>query len=297
MSMISLDINELDGLSQDCTVHIKKIGQEYCSPQKCMERRTKKYDYSSLHFVLFGSGTLKTAGKTYKLTRGHAFLLFQGEEYEYYPNPKDPWSYMWVDIQGENLESLFKYLGFTKDEPIVKINNLQEIIHILKEFQESYSQSIDGEIVSYGYFLLIFEKLKLNRESRHLGYTKVFNQKRVRDILIYMNNNYRNNISPKEVSYKFGISYGTLVSLFKSTIDMTPLEYFSGFRISKACEMLQEDSKLPIGDIATIVGYPDARYFSRLFKKVKGVTPSEYIETMPDDDPYEWLKRKKIDYR
>ena len=58
---------------------------------------------------------------------------------------------------------------------------------------------------------------------------------------------------------------------------MTPIKYLNELRIRNACQMLKNSNK-NITEIAYDVGYSDSNYFSRVFKKVKGVSPSEYKE-------------------
>lgn len=71
------------------------------------------------------------------------------------------------------------------------------------------------------------------------------------------------------------ISPSSLNRKLKALVDKTPLEYIRYIRLSKAKELLIH-SDLPINIIAAKTGYPDQRYFSRLFKKETGLTPSAF---------------------
>ena len=53
------------------------------------------------------------------------------------------------------------------------------------------------------------------------------------------------------------------------------MDYLTGLRINKSKELLCDD-KLSVQDVAELVGYRDLKYFSRLFKKTTGVSPSDY---------------------
>jgi transcriptional regulator GlxA family with amidase domain len=55
----------------------------------------------------------------------------------------------------------------------------------------------------------------------------------------------------------------------------SPQEYLINFRIEKACELMQANL-LSIGDIARSVGYDDPLTFSKVFRKLKGVSPSKF---------------------
>lgn len=60
-------------------------------------------------------------------------------------------------------------------------------------------------------------------------------------------------------------------------IGTSPNEYLTKFRISQAVELI-ERSSLPVSAVAASVGYDDSLYFSRVFKKITGVSPSSYIK-------------------
>ena len=294
--MISIRTHAFDGFVDDCVLKITRIGQEFCSPQKKPEKITR--DYYSLHFVLFGSGTVKDGDKVYKVKAESAFLLYEGREYEYYPDPKNPWTYVWIDVFGENLDALFRRLGFERENPVIKINKMDEFNHLLRDLHDVYSHNLYGEMAFYGQFFLILDRL-MDNNYNYLGTTKtkIINKKLIRDILIYMNNNFTLNLTPREIGKKFNISYGTLMGLFKSEVGMPPMEYLSHFRIANACVMLRSENRAPIGQIANAVGYSDQLYFSRLFKKIKGITPTEYSANETVDDPFGWLKAKDLDFR
>lgn len=296
MNLLSIETHIFDNLSKDCSFKIKRIGQEYCSPQKKPEKI--KRDYYSLHFVLFGSGTLKNGDDCYKIKAGSAFLLYEGIEYEYYPDPKNPWAYLWIDLYGVHLDELFAQTGFTRSEPVIKIKDMNAFNSLLRDLHESYSHSLYGEMANYGYFFLILDRLLDNYTAfTTKNRSKILNQKLIRDILIFMNNNSALNLTPKEIGKKFNISYSTLMALFKSEVDMAPMEYLTHFRISYACIMLKSENKMSIGEISNMVGYSDQMYFARLFKKIKGMTPTEYSKSDIREDPFDWLKEKNLDFR
>lgn len=66
-----------------------------------------------------------------------------------------------------------------------------------------------------------------------------------------------------------------LGELFKKETGMYFQEYLAGYRLDLAKEMLL-DVRLRVGEVGEQVGYQDAKYFSKLFKKYVGVTPKQY---------------------
>lgn len=86
------------------------------------------------------------------------------------------------------------------------------------------------------------------------------------------------------------------MALFAEIVGMSPIVYLNTFRISAACEMLRT-TDYSIREVANAVGVEDQLYFSRVFKKQKGVSPREYRAKRVDEDPYVWLKERNIDFR
>ncbi|MEH7118878.1 AraC family transcriptional regulator [Neobacillus vireti] len=71
------------------------------------------------------------------------------------------------------------------------------------------------------------------------------------------------------------ISPGHFRAIFKSATGLPPVEYLNRLRIVRAIEYLK-DNKLSMSDISAAVGIYDANYFSRLFRKIIGYSPSEF---------------------
>ena len=75
------------------------------------------------------------------------------------------------------------------------------------------------------------------------------------------------------------MSRSHLYRVFMSNVGQSPIDYLTNYRIGEACNLLR-DSKLSIAEIAVSVGFFDQFYFSRVFKKTKGVPPSRYLSSI-----------------
>ena len=101
---------------------------------------------------------------------------------------------------------------------------------------------------------------------------------RIREIINYINDNYGNNrLSLQSISESIYLSQTYLCAFFKKATGKTLNQYITEVRIEKAKEMLR-DTGIKVYEIAYRVGFTDTNYFSTLFKKHVGITPSEYKE-------------------
>jgi YesN/AraC family two-component response regulator len=99
----------------------------------------------------------------------------------------------------------------------------------------------------------------------------------------YIENHYTENISLKEAAEAVGYSDAYFCKMFKESFNMSFISYLNSYRTKKALELL-DDVTVSIKDISTRAGYRDANYFTRIFKRTMGVTPSEYRERVIKGD-------------
>lgn len=295
MSEIKLQMNGSSLFSQDSySFKFLRVGQEHCSVRKKHEKRTR--EYFSLHFVFHGAGLLCYKDKTVQLNKGSVFLLYAGEEYEYYPDICNPWSYTWIDFYGEDIDEVLELCGFSKEKPYLRCGDISNVKETLKLLMDCYDASDVQQLSCSAYFLVVLSQLIYLNKSFNTNHKEYIKFKQLREILIYINNNYRMNLTLEQICEDTYVSVKQLLNLFNLFVGMTPINYINRFKISYACKMLKEqDAK--ISQIAEMVGVSDDKYFARLFKQWKGMSPTEYREKVTGDDPFDWLKEKNIDFR
>lgn len=91
----------------------------------------------------------------------------------------------------------------------------------------------------------------------------------------YFNENYNRDINIEEYATSRGMSVSWFIRNFKKFTGTTPMQFITSIRITNA-QMLLETTNYAVNEIARIVGYDNPLYFSRLFHKQKGCSPSEY---------------------
>ncbi|MCR5719627.1 MAG: AraC family transcriptional regulator, partial [Lachnospiraceae bacterium] len=99
----------------------------------------------------------------------------------------------------------------------------------------------------------------------------------VKKAIDYIKDNYSKDLSLDQISRMVDVSPYYFSKLFKKEEGVGFIDYLTNLRIEKAKEMLMDDTK-SIRDVCTLVGYQDPNYFSRIFKKMTGTTPTEYKE-------------------
>lgn len=100
----------------------------------------------------------------------------------------------------------------------------------------------------------------------------------LKDVLEYINSNFSEDLNLDFLAKSARMSKYHFIRTFKSICGLTPIQYISNLRISKARELMLY-SDLNVTQIAEKSGFNDARYFSQVFKNKEGITPFRYLKT------------------
>jgi YesN/AraC family two-component response regulator len=98
---------------------------------------------------------------------------------------------------------------------------------------------------------------------------------KIERIIEYMRQNINRKITLEELSGLVGLSTYYLSRTFKDTTGYPIITYFNKMKIDKAKELLIEGDK-KVKEVAYELGYTNEFYFSRIFKKIEGLSPSEF---------------------
>lgn len=136
-------------------------------------------------------------------------------------------------------------------------------------FDDLKNVELRGEARNYihRYLFGILEEIEEQRSNK----TPVIFDKAIK----YINDNYDQEITLEDVAFEIGFSTYYFGKMFKKTFNISFTDYLSNVRITQAKQLLR-DSQQTIKDITYSIGYMDPNYFTRVFKKSEGLTPTEY---------------------
>ena len=174
------------------------------------------------------------------------------------------------------------------DSGLKLVNIVKSDGYVSECFEEMYREYTADEkmsdmmLKSYAYRLVAYLGRKYAIEE---GVESPDNQKlrRLHSLLEYISNNYYEKISTKDLANYCFLSEEHLCRFFKKTVGKTISEYINQYRVEKAVILLSNTEET-IGNIGASVGYEDINYFSRVFKRIKGITPKEYRKILQGKD-------------
>ena len=225
-----------------------------------------------IHFILNGKGRFSIGGKEYLLERGCGFLIPPEELAFYQADEQNPWTYVWVGFYGSMARELISSMGLSATSPVFQSDKEEEFYQAVTDMMEHNELRRNGQLQLF---------LSLIAESAHIEEKgeadKADNY--VRRATEFILSNYCNPIKVTDVADYVCINRSYLYTLFKNAMGISPQQFLTTFRISKAQELLELTS-LPIESIALSCGYSDPLVFAKSFKQIKKMSPSAYRKEM-----------------
>lgn len=172
--------------------------------------------------------------------------------------------------------------------PISQFNQALQLTQILEvSLEELYhgseTNSFDMVLTQKALFdattrLSLFTKMKeivLSEMEKYIAYNSGKDTHYVRIAKQYISEHYHESISLEDIASLLYVNPSYFSGLFKKDEGINFIDYLTNYRIGMAKELLK-DRKLNIAEVGNMIGYKNAKYFSKIFYKVVGITPSDY---------------------
>jgi len=140
------------------------------------------------------------------------------------------------------------------------------------QLQDAISMILNKNVHICDQFSVMYQLVK---SLMKIGVEKPMLSYELASVTKYIQDNYNEKISVREIAEKFYFSLPTLFRKFNREFGCSPVEYINRTRMSNAAHLLKH-TKMLLKEIAGAVGIDDQYYFSKLFKKQFGVSPREY---------------------
>ena len=165
-------------------------------------------------------------------------------------------------------------------------------VNTLIVFTTAYAEyALDSyEVSAIDYLVKPIEQEKLNEVLNRILHEEILGDEPeneikpventgLKQVIQEIKENYTKDITLTELADKYQVSASHLSGLIKSELGLPFSEYLASRRIQKAKELLADET-LSIDAIAEMVGYKDYFYFTKVFKKTEGISPSKYRKSI-----------------
>lgn len=228
-------------------------------------------------WCISGKGKYGIDGQTFEVSENQYFILPKGKAHWYGADISSPWSIYWLHFKGD-------LAGYYADSsPATKMiypgsdSRISDRIELFEEMFNTLNSGYDIDSLRYTSSLLhhflgtvayMGEYRKASKNGqKHSSISEL--------ITHYMKENIEKDLTLEELASVSGFSVSHFSMTFRKETGHSPLTYFNLLKIRKAC-MLLDSTDMKMNQICHKIGISDPYYFSRMFSKVMGISPSAY---------------------
>ncbi len=244
-------------------------------------------DYSKLYYIVEGTGWVKIGDEQYYPQPGQLVLMPEGVKQSYSATAGQPYTKYWCHFSAKVGDiNLFKLLNMP---------------FLLNAGPDKRLDAIFAEMVRYAnsdeMYAKLLAKAKLMELFSHyirllgenvVSFTNPAAVERLDDILVYIHANIGREITIHELAERVCLHPNYFIRMFKEQVGVPPIQYIMRHKIEKAKELLAQTS-FSVSEIADRVGFHDMFYFSRQFKKISGMPPSDFRKQARREFPEQQL--------
>ena len=268
-----LEMIEEDPLAS--SIYVTDIGY-YPKAQHHYRSRQEPIDQYVFIYCVDGKGWFELEGKHYDVKTNQYFILPAGVPHTYAADEMNPWTIYWIHFKGK----FASYFIPDVQEPIEIKPSIHSRIYarnelfeeILRILEMGYSH--DNLLLACSTFYHYLSTLRFLQQFREAG-TMNKQYDIISSAIHFMKENIEKKLSLDEIAKHVGYSTSHFLTLFNKRTGYSPLAYFNQLKIQQACQLL-DFTNMKINQIGYKIGIEDTYYFSRLFRKIMGVSPREY---------------------
>ena len=246
----------------------------FTRPKLPTHRPRGRLDFQLL-YIASGKAHFYFDGVEEIVTAGNMVLYRPKEEQRYYYYGIDHTEVYWVHFTGNDVTNILRQYGFKDKEHVIHTGTSLEYKRLfMLMLQELKLCKPDYEELLIYYLKALF--IMIHRlDSKSAKKKSQFLMDEMDKAVRYFHENYNKTISIENYAKEHGMSVSWFIRNFKEYAGSTPTQYLLSLRISNAQSLL-ESTSYNITEIASIVGYDNPLYFSRIFSKISGMAPSEF---------------------
>lgn len=217
-----------------------------------------------------GRGWCDVGGARHQVRAGEVAVLPAGAPHAYAADLDQPWTIWWLHVRGVAVAGLLSAADVSADRPVraCATNRAAELVdEVIRwvELDETDPSLLSASGAAWHLLALIGS----GRRATEAGADAV------EATAAHLRAHLHERVSLDDLAARVGLSTSHLAALFVARMGVPPLRYQTVLRMARARELLDTTADT-VASVARQVGYGDAYYFARQFRRVHGVSPRDY---------------------
>jgi len=245
---------------------------------KAMFHYAERLHGISQHIIIYcveGYGWIEINKKRFRISPSQFIAIPAHTPHRYGADEQNPWSIYWAHFKGESSAFIADLIVKNSDNYRPQLTFSEDRIGLFDDIYYNLENGYGDDTLRYVNMIFYHFLSSMIYEDKFNRIKKTIKTDMIDTVIKLMQDKIQQSMSLKQMADFSSLSVTHFSSLFKRKTGYSPIEYFNHLKIQKACQYLVF-TNMTVKEIAYCIGVEDQYYFSRMFTRLMGISPSVY---------------------
>ncbi|WFS00421.1 AraC family transcriptional regulator [Rhizobium tumorigenes] len=236
-------------------------------------RKRGQTPFTVLQHTVSGEGRLRYENRNYRLGPGDTLLVMVPHNHRYWLEKNSRWEYFWISMNGEEALRIHQLI-LEAAGPLLKLpqGTIDQLADCSLQLIHGAKSPAQASTVAYSAAMALYDGV-------FGSHAFMQTQSAMQAVIDHINANLDKPLPVEELAEVSGLSRAHFSRVFAESEGLPPAEFVMQQRMQRAATLLTKAAFLPVKEVAIMSGFDDANYFSKAFRRVYGLNPTEFRTT------------------
>ncbi len=237
-------------------------------------RKRGQTPFTVLQYCISGRGNLRYENNTYRIGRGETLLLLMPHNHRYWLEESGRWEFFWISMNGEEALRIHRDIQAVTG-PVIRLqpDTVDRLAFCCSRLVNGAETPGAASAVAYEAAMVLYDDVFGSHPSFGGEY------RTMQQVLSYIDSHLDKSLSVNDLAVVAGLSRAHFSRIFAANEGLPPAEFVLQKRLRRAAKLLTAAANMPIKEVSVRCGFEDPNYFSKVFRRLYGINPSEFRST------------------
>jgi AraC-like DNA-binding protein len=237
-------------------------------------RKRGQTPFTVLQYCISGHGNLRYENRTYRVGPDETLLLLVPHNHRYWLEDDGRWEFFWISMNGQEALRIQQAI-LSVTGPVIKLkpDTINHLASCCSRLVNGAETPGSASAVAYEAAMVLYDDVFGSHPSFGGEY------RTMQQVLSHIDGNLDKNLSVDDLAAVAGLSRAHFSRIFAANEGLPPAEFVLQKRLRRAAKLLTTAATMPIKEVSVRCGFEDPNYFSKVFRRLYGINPSEFRST------------------
>lgn len=236
-------------------------------------RRRGQTPFTVLQHTISGTGRLRYESRGYRVNAGETLLVLVPHNHRYWLEKGERWEYFWISMNGEEALRIHRLI-LAAAGPVLKLQQatIDHLADCSLRLVKGAETPASASAVAYEAAMVLYDDV-------FGSHAFAADRSAMQIVIDHIHANLDKPLPVGELARVSGLSRAHFSRVFAESEGVPPAEFVLQQRMQRAAKLLTKAAFIPVKEVAIMSGFDDANYFSKVFRRIYGINPTEFRTT------------------